>query len=168
MILVIAHVYSSLFIADYLLAKGESNLTPLHVNKMSYISHGFTLAVHDAPLVYDDVEAWQYGPVFPSLYYALRQYGGVPIPRLSYCNTALGSIESGERLEFFNKILGKKTEVIDMVLDTYGKLSGSDLISLTHAKGTPWKKYYKKNKHGIKIPREEIKWHYKEIINGRF
>ena len=118
-------------------------------------------------LVNEDVEAWQYGPVFPQLYYALRRFGGDAIPHLTYCNTELNEMVVKERLSFIKNILGSNTEVIDMVLNTYGKLSGNDLIRRTHRKGTPWKKYYRKGSYGITIPDYEIKQHYWDIINGR-
>lgn len=160
-------MHSPLLVADYILAQNAADLTPLQVNKLTYISHGFTLAMHGTKLVADDVEAWRYGPVFPQLYYALRRFRGNIIPRLSYCNTGLDTMQIDERCNFIKSILGNKTKVIDMVLNTYGKLSGSELIDRTHRKGTPWKKYYRKGSYGILIPSEHIEQHYLDIINGR-
>ena len=71
------------------------------------------------------------------------------------------------RFRFIKDALGNKTEVIDMVLNTYGKQPGSDLIRRTHEKGTPWRKYYRKGSRGIVIPDHEIEQHYLDIINGR-
>ena len=160
-------MYSPLLVADYILAKRHAPLNPLQANKIVYIAHGFTLAIYDTKLVYEPVEAWKYGPVFPSLYYTLRRYGGNDIPHLSYCNTKLSDIGINERLDFFGKILGNRTKVIDMVMDTYGTLTGNRLITITHKKGTPWHKFYRKNRHDITIPTEEIKIHYQEIKDGR-
>ena len=75
-------MYSPLFVADYILARRTADLTPLHVNKLAYIAHGFTLAIYHTKLVNEDVEAWQYGPVFPQLYYALRRFKGNTIYRI--------------------------------------------------------------------------------------
>ena len=160
-------MYSPLLVADYMLAKNDGNvdLTPLQVNKLTYISHGFALAIYNTKLVADDVEAWRYGPVFPQLYYALRHYGGNTIPHLSYCNTGIDTDQINDRYDFFKHILDNKTEIIDMVLNTYGKLSASELIERTHRKGTPWKKHYRKGSYGIIIPSEHIKQHYLDIIN---
>ena len=142
-------------------------MTPLQVNKIAYIAHGFTLAMYHTKLVNEDVEAWQYGPVFPQLYYALRRFGGATIPHLTYCNTALGGMDIGSRLQFIKNTLGSNTEVIDMVLNTYGEQPGSELIRRTHKKGTPWRKYYRKGSRGIVIPDHEIEQHYSDIINVR-
>ncbi len=46
--------------------KENKEITPLKIQKLVYIAHGWFLAVTDKPLVDDEfVEAWQYGPVFP-------------------------------------------------------------------------------------------------------
>ena len=159
-------MHSPLLVADYVLASRRAPLTPLQVNKLVYIAHGFTLAMHDAKLVHESVEAWRYGPVFPTLYYALRRFGGDNIPHLAYCNTSLSGTGIGQRLSFLEGILDSQAKIVDMVMDTYGKLSGNSLITITHEEGTPWRKYYRKNRRGIKIPTEEIRTHYQEIING--
>lgn len=159
-------MHSSLLVADYVLARRYARLTPLHVNKLTYIAHGFTLAMHDTKLVHEPVEAWKYGPVFPSLYYALRGFGGGDIPYLTYCNTKLNDVVIDDRLGFLRNLLGEESKIVDMVIDTYGSLSGRQLIEITHKKGTPWYKFYRKDRHGIIIPTEEIRAHYQEIIDG--
>lgn len=155
---------SAIIAADYILATSEQPLTPLQVNKLTYISHGFTLAIYNERLVYEKVEAWQYGPVFPTLYYALRDYGSDYIQQLLYCKTDLD--DAVARVPFLKARLDDKTEVINMVLATYGKLSASRLIALTHAKGTPWRKCYDKTKRGTVIPTSLIREHYQDIIHG--
>lgn len=161
-------MYSPLIVADYLLGTHSIQLTPLQANKLTYIAHGFTLALHDTKLVREPVEAWKYGPVFPSLYYALREFGGDNISALNYCSTKIDDGEINSRMKFLKTILGDRIRIIDMVIETYGKLSGSRLIELTHEKGTPWHKFYRKNERGIIIPTRVIKEHYKDIINGDF
>lgn len=165
--IVVIDMFSPLLVADYILAKEGRRWTPLQVNKLTYISHGFTLAMHGTSLVYEDVEAWQYGPVFPSLYYALRRFKGGAVPHMAYCNTSFNGVEINERRRFLENVLITTRGIINMVLDTYGNESASRLIDLTHKKGTPWSKYYKKNMHGITIPNEEIRNHYLEILHGR-
>ena len=157
-----------MIVADYILARREIHMTPLQVNKLTYIAHGFNLAIYDKKLVNESVEAWQFGPVFPSLYYALRDFGGSNIPSLLYCNTMVNDTELDNRVQFLKTVLGDHTHVIDLVMETYGKLTGSRLITLTHEKGTPWHKFYRKGRRGIVIPTQEIKTHYKDLINGNF
>ena len=73
-------MYSALLVADYLIARGGGMLTPLHVNKLTYISHGYTLAIRSVPLIHDRIEAWQYGPVIPAIYHTLSRYGDAGDP----------------------------------------------------------------------------------------
>lgn len=157
--------YSSLLVADYLIANGGGRLTPLQVIKMAYISHGYTLALLEYPLVPDEIEAWRYGPVIPSIYNFLKVYGGSPITKLLYCGTAAGTDSVGERKEFFRRVFPDEvSSILDRVLEVYGPLTGIDLLKLTHKKGSPWSKCYKKGKRRIVIPNKAIKEHYESLL----
>ena len=158
-------MYSALLVADYLIASGSGVLTPLHVNKLTYISHGYTLAIHNASLIHDRIEAWQYGPVIPAIYHTLSEYGNSEIPRLYYCSTGMGTAEFDTRVQFLKDILKPNLAIIDRVLETYGPLSGSQLISLVHQKGSPWKQCYVKGRRGVRIPNRIIREHYRELLN---
>ncbi len=38
-------------------------LTPMHLLRLVYISHGWMLAIYGRSLFHESVEAWKYGPV---------------------------------------------------------------------------------------------------------
>ena len=157
--------YSMLLVADYLIANGEGRLTPLQVIKLAYISHGYTLALLDQPLVTEEIEAWRYGPVIPSLYTFLKPYGGSPVTRLLYCGTVAGTDSVTERKEFFRRVFPNEVcSILDKVLKVYGQFTGIELLRMTHKKGSPWSRYYKKGKRGIVIPNSAIKKHYKGLL----
>ena len=62
-------------VADYLIYNSSSvYLTPLHINKLVFFSHGWNLGILETPLINEDVEAWKYGPIIPSIYYAFKKY----------------------------------------------------------------------------------------------
>lgn len=158
--------YSSILIGDYITAKGNGQLTPLQVIKLTYIAHGYTLALLSGrPLIRDRIEAWKYGPVIPVLYDALKEYGGNPVPQLYYCGTMLDDTEHLEnRITFFEKrIEPDLCRLIDKVLEMYGSISGPDLINLTHEFDTPWAQYYQEGVYGIEIPNMAIQKHYEDI-----
>ena len=73
--------YSAKAVANYFLAKyGKHGITPLKMQKLVYLSHGWYLAFYDEPLVDDEyAEAWRYGPVFDSLYHEFKHRGRLPI-----------------------------------------------------------------------------------------
>ena len=69
-----------MLVADYIIANSKASMTTLQVIKTAYIAHGYSLAALDVPLVREKAQAWRYGPVFPSLYFALRpRIGSRPV-----------------------------------------------------------------------------------------
>ncbi len=156
---------AALLIADYIIGTSAKPLTPMQVNKLAYISHGFTLAFEDAPLFSDKVEAWRWGPVIPSIYHELKHYGGGIITSLQYCGTILNTPQAHTRMEFLNdRIPSRHVNIINQVLDAYGHISGRGLSTITHEKGTPWHQCYKTGNLGIEIPDSLTKAYYKSQI----
>ena len=163
-----ARGHSAILIADYLLSRPGAALTPLHVIKLVYISHGYVLARHGVPLIHDRIEAWTYGPVIPVLYHALRRFGRHAVPSLYYCGTRLADERMGRREEFFREVIKDKIrKAIDDVYDEYGRMPGKRLIELTHGEGTPWRRHFKKHGGGIEIPDSTILEHYRKLADAR-
>ena len=76
--------YDPKAIANYFLtvaAEHNESLDPMKIQKLVYFANGWHLAVKGAPLINEQVEAWPYGPVIPSLYAAFRRFGDQPITR---------------------------------------------------------------------------------------
>ena len=156
---------SAPLVADYIIGTAGRPLTPMQINKLAYISHGFTLALENDVLFYDKVEAWRYGPVVPSIYYMLRHYGGGVITALQYCGTMTNTLEMQSRLKFMNKIVPTfHKQIIDIVIRKYGHFSGSGLSTITHETGTPWHQCYKAGKLGTEIPNSMTKKYYKSQL----
>lgn len=147
-------MHDSLAIANRFLELAEADdtsLTPMQVLKLVYIAHGWRLGLYGRPLIRDDVQAWQYGPVIPRLYNALRNYKGDSVTsKLKADNATLNSNENS---------------VVEQVYDIYGKMSGSKLSRLTHAPKTPWAKTYRDGVFGIKIRNDLIEDHYEELAD---
>lgn len=159
--------YAASLIADYIIANSKEPTTSLQVIKTAYIAHGYSLAVLDKPLVKEDAQAWRYGPVFPSMYFALRDHEQRPIQSLEYCGTARDGPEIGARRKFIsNQIDTKRRDILDATIEMYGQLSGNRLIAITHAKDTPWKKYYKPGSFHTVIPNEATRQYYKKKLKG--
>ncbi len=134
--------------------KAEDSLTNMQLQKLVYIASGFHLGFTGKPLIHDKVHAWQFGPVIPCLYDALRKFGNGPVT---------------ERLETGDSIPRDSFafDVISQVLQGYGKMSGPKLSALTHLPGSPWHKTWERdeNRFGV-IPVEMITEHYRERLKN--
>lgn len=132
--------------------KADESLTPMQILKLVYIAHGWMLGLYHRPLIRDTVQAWQYGPVIPNLYNAMRQYRSSPVEEVRF--------PEGEELD------KKESDVVSQVFEIYGKLSGPALSRLTHAKDTPWDLVYEQGSFGIVISNDLIEDHYASLANG--
>ena len=164
--------HSSLVVADYLLLSSSTPLTPMHVNKLTYIAHGFTLAMTDRPLISEVVEAWKYGPVIPSLYFALRTFKGNDLERLGYCNTPIppsnGDARTAmkERLmkDRFSGMSKQELKIIEDVAKAHEGCAGVDLSAMTNQAGTPWERRHVDGETVI-ISNFVIKSYYKSLLD---
>ncbi len=78
-------MHSVIDVANYFLSlvnedQGEG-ITNMKMQKLVYYAQGFSLAMLNKPLFEEPIEAWQYGPVVPTLYHAFKKYGNVPLPQ---------------------------------------------------------------------------------------
>ena len=99
------------------LAQNENaTLTQMKLQKLVYIAHGFNLALVDSALLEDKIQAWQYGPVIPSLYGEFKSFGNSPITR----NATITKIDNDFNINHkVPKIDDKKTkELIVAVWET--------------------------------------------------
>ncbi len=132
--------------ANYFIKKAKS-VSIMKLIKLAYISHGWHLAIYDRPLFFNRIEAWQYGPVIPDLYYASKYHGNGRMLDNVFCDYELPNDNTTEFLETCYKY--------------YGGLSPLALSSLTHKEGTPWEDVYKEGERGTEISNEVIKKYYK-------
>lgn len=131
--------------------RGEA-LTPMQLLKLVYIAHGWMLALYHKPLIREQVQAWQYGPVIPELYSEIRFYRGLPISK----NIAAPS----------EPVDPAAQSIISQVYERYGRLTGPALSRLTHAENTPWARTYRPGSFGLVIPTDLIEDHYARLASG--
>lgn len=145
---------SSLTVANRFLDLAKQNgdpMTPMQLLKLVYIAHGWMLGLNGKPLIPERVEAWQYGPVIPSLYGHLREYRGAPVTKKLHSLFDKGGLGDDEQ------------DIIDQVYGAYRKYTGMQLSRMTHADGTPWALTYEPGSFGKVIPVDLIEDHYKRL-----
>ena len=127
-------------------------LTPLQVQKLVYYAHAWMLGKHGRPMINEEVEVWQYGPVTPSVYYCLSQYRGDPI-------SATYRLPVPDDDPDF---IDEETAMLDLVFSEYAHLDGLELSARTHAPGTPWRRA---KKAGMDyIPDHYLRKHYSGLL----
>lgn len=151
-------MYDVLTVADAILKIAKSYgkaLTPMQLVKLTYIAHGWSLALRDKDLFRNRIEAWQYGPVIPDLYHATKSFGREPIP--------LEVIGDSDDLP----VAADDAHFLQEVFNKYGHLDGIALSYITHKAGTPWTQVYRPGVKHIEIPDHLILRHYRELANAR-
>lgn len=147
--------HSPIAVARYLLTKTEAmqvTVTPMKLLKMVYLAHGWMLGIHGLPLVRGRVEAWQYGPVFPELYHAIKHLGAQPVRVRDL---------PAEPFEEFDP---EEKQVMRDAVEQYGPITAARLSSLTHAPDSPWELTYRKGIRRRAIPNELIEFYYREML----
>lgn len=121
--------YNALDIAKKILAKASSSdsdelISNMKLQKLLYYQQGFHLAYFGTPLFDEDIEAWMYGPVVPSVYNHFKDNDNKGIEYL------------GD--DIISLTLDKEEALFNEVYRVYGKFSAIGLMEMTHNE-MPWK-----------------------------
>ena len=133
--------YSAKEIANYFLElSAKKDISPLKIQKLVYIAHGWHLALYGEPLVQDELaEAWEYGPVFPSIYHEFKRFGAGPILEPVLAWTYYDFLEEWDSHIPRIKPDDKRTiAFLNRIWELYGHFSAGELSAMTHEEGSPW------------------------------
>jgi len=120
---------TALDIANYFLAGTDEAadpdelISPLKLQKLLYYAQGLYLARTGEPLFSDEIQAWQHGPVVPSVWAHFKDNGS-------------RGITPPESLEL-SRYTAEIREHLDDVWTVYGQFSAGKLRNMTH-KEEPW------------------------------
>jgi uncharacterized phage-associated protein len=157
----------TLAIANYFIKKSNYTVTPLQLIKIVYISYGYVLAILEEKLFSEEIEAWQFGPVVPSIYHTFKHYKKESVSELSTEITFDDNFHFNEEIftmDKENENYETTIQILDKVWDSYKKYSGYELIDLTHKDNTPWSQVFKHNQHHIKLEDSAIKTYYSKLL----
>jgi len=157
--------YDAEEVANYFIERAQqegARLTPMKLLKLAYFAQGWHLAIEGEELIRDPVEAWDYGPVIPSLYHSVKRYGDRPITEKLGESGWFSSPEEASPG-------GDTREVLDAVWDVYSKYEPQVLSDITHMPGTPWhqvnEKYDGNIPRHVDIPNDLIREYFEEKLD---
>src|ERR1700722_6456220 len=136
--------YSAKAVANEFLALAKDDgkqLSPMQLQKLVYFAYGWYLAITGERLLDERVEAWQWGPVVPSLYSEFKRYGSCPITEFAR-KAVVGGV-GGISYQPYRVMSDRPDhdriamQIIRKIWEIYGRFSASQLSSMTHAPGTP-------------------------------
>lgn len=152
------------------LAEAQRNqLTQMQLQKLVYIANGWNLAVNNAPLVAEDPCAWDYGPVYPNLWEALRKYGKEAVTSpIKYGDYGLGVFADNREETVHADLQPSEESLVKQVYDIYGHFHAFQLSAMTHQEGTPWHNVYvTEGKKKAPISVQSIKEHFLDLAKSR-
>ena len=129
--------YSAMEIARYIITKCFNLGQPvsnLKLQKMLYYLWVDFYKKTGRKLFFDNICAWQLGPVVPDVYYEYCSYAGRPI---------LGEYATGLACE--------DEKILDSIISDYIDIPANVLVGKTHAHGTAWDSVYRNGEGNRKI-----------------
>jgi len=120
---------AALDIAQYVInetLKQGYPVSNLKLQKMLYFIQGVMLVNYHRAAFKDHIEAWQYGPVVPEVYFTYSSYGATPI-LLQYDKV---NIDDEEK------------DAADIVINSFLKTPAFALVNETHKVNSPWYNAY--------------------------
>lgn len=130
------------------------SITNLKLQKLLYFTHMVFMGRGNGPLISEKFEAWDYGPVLPSLYRHVSLFGADPV---------------GDR--FYGVPLiheSKEAKILEEAWDGLKHKEGWELVAMTHYNTGAWAKNYVPGKSRVILDEdilEEYRSRYGEGIS---
>lgn len=143
--------YKALDVADYIVEKCndlKSSISNLKLQKILYFVQAEFLVAKSQPCFDDEIQAWDFGPVVPSVYFRYKIFGSSNIPWVR---------QSG----ITEKLQESDRELVDDIVDQCTKYSAATLVEITHNQ-TPWLEAYNKPGHNNIISNRSIRQFFME------
>ena len=155
--------YDSRAVANFLLDLATTRkfaVTQLILYKVVYFAHGWYLTSFKQPLVSQEFEAWQRGPVIKVLRDQFRRFGDQPITsRAEKLN-----IYTGEYTLVSPSLAAPDADFVTNIFDSYFHYGAWKLSEMTHEKGSPWDLLWNSpnpvGRLALRIKNDEIKAHF--------
>lgn len=104
-----------------------SDVSNLKLQKLLYYCQAYSLALTGEPMFAEEIEAWSYGPVVPSVYRRYKQYGRCDIPLADIVPFSIKD--------------EKAAGIVRLVKRQKGAYSAIAIMDMAHRE-LPWKEAY--------------------------
>ena len=129
------------------------SLSNLELQKILYLAQMFYMGEHDGePLVPGHFEAWDYGPVHPTLYHEAKIFGSSPVKNIFHSVPELPD--------------GPEAKHLDEAVKQLANVGSGRLVAATHRPNGAWDKNYIPGARNIIIPNEDILAEYRALEDG--
>ncbi len=127
-------------------ASTNTEMTNMKIIKLVFLAQAWSLARYGQPIFEEDFQAWEHGPVVPTVYNAFKQYGKERITKTTegYDETVFSPQEE---------------EIILDVFREYGSSTAFALRNMTHRVGTPWEEVYSLGENATISKRSIMKYY---------
>lgn len=130
-------MYSAVELSKYIVTKcvhDECPISNLQLQKILYYIQKEYLA-KNSQVFFEDIEAWQFGPVVPEAYYRFCGFGAMPIT-LTYDNVVIDVADKC---------------IIDPIVESKRAMNPWDLVDDTHKPNGAWSQIYQNGRGNHKI-----------------
>ncbi len=159
------HEVDSMILSEYILQRGGA-MSHLKLQKILFYVQALHLAYFDEAIIKDDFEAWLHGPVSRVVFDKIKDLS-VLHSEIMFAPEQWPNETPQQILE--RTITSDQLDLVDEVIDSFGKLTSSQLENLTHSE-SPWidarEGYGVGDKCEVVIPKEAMRIYYKQSIYG--
>ena len=128
--------------AAFLASQSNWKLSNLQIQKILYIADMNFVGQNGVRLIDEAFEAWDYGPVVPTLYHAMKVFGAKPVSDIFWSRQDIDGSPEAHMLQKALAALKNKT--------------AGQLVENTHWSGGAWAQNYRPGARGIKISDEDM------------
>jgi uncharacterized phage-associated protein len=141
----------SSFAARHLCELSGWRLSNLQLQKMLYLADMNYVGKTGGRLVSEDFEAWDYGPVLPSLYHQCKSFGSKAVPNIFW------GVPS---------IAGRpEANILEVAWENLRDSTPGQLVENTHWEKGAWAQHYVPGLRGVRIPTGDMIEEYRRRVS---
>lgn len=128
--------------ALHLCRRSDWTLSNLQIQKIIYMADMNYVGQYGKRLVGEDFQAWDYGPVLPSLYHKFKAFGAKAVPNVFWGVPDISGTKEGDML--------------DLAWENLREMTPGQLVETTHSGLGAWVRRYVPGAKQIKILTQDM------------